>query len=161
MSKTETGTQAFKDMITMETKISISITDKVLKSDGFKVHGESIPTRNADGSPQLTDDGFYKEVSMTISTYNLKNDRMNGASVDEKLNAIGVHERGHLSKEQIPLNENPQMPFQDMEQAPVMLEFQSRMEYYNLYGGNKNMYLPRYKKYLFPENFEKVMRKFP
>ena len=99
MSKTETGAQAFVDMVNSETKINVKITDEIITGEDGEVHGKTTPKIDENNQIVETKNGFYKEVDMLISTADLTEpDRFTGASREEKLNAIGTHERVHLSK---------------------------------------------------------------
>jgi hypothetical protein len=159
MSKTQTGLQAFKDMIATETKINISITNDILKNSNNEVHGLTEPVEGSG----FTKSGLYEEVNMKISTADVSNsnDRFNGYSREEKLNAIGTHESVHLSKNQI--NRDYQTPTTEKyrEQMPVMLELKTRMEYHKSYGNStgRNI-IGNYENYLSKKNFKKVMQSF-
>ena len=154
MSMTETGNQAFKDMITMETQISFEITDEALYDGGVQIHGKTIGDAN-----DLTKSGEYKSAKITISTAEVSsntNDRYNGFCANEKINGIGTHESVHLKSKQIRKDFSNKSE-RAVEQAPVMLEYQSRKEYRQKYGkeGERNI-KPNYENYLYKRNINKV-----
>ena len=155
MSKTETGTEAFKGMIKSETKITLVLTDKALfEKKGIQVHAITSADIN-----DLTENGEYKMATITISTAELvsgEKDRYSGFSDEEKINGIGTHESGHLNPDQIKVD-YLDMSLRRKEQYPVMLEYKSRIEYRQKYGKDGDMDInPFYKKYLFKRNLKKL-----
>jgi RHS repeat-associated protein len=136
MSKTETGTEAFKGMINRRTKITLILTKKAIYYDGIQVHGLTEPNNE-----DFFDNGEFKSATITISTAeikNNKNDRYNGFSKEEKINGIGTHESVHLDPLQIKIDKSSSLEQErEQEQEPVKLEYKSRLEYREKYG-NKN-----------------------
>ncbi|MBP1672302.1 MAG: hypothetical protein H6Q25_117 [Bacteroidetes bacterium] len=159
MSKTETGAQAFVDMVNSETKINVTITDEIIEGEDGEVHGKTTPKRDENDQIIETKNGLYKEVDMLISTADLTDpDRFTGASREEKLNAIGTHERVHLSKEQMFRDDfEPKSP-RWAEQRTSMYEFKTRLEYRSKYGTTtQGDFVKNYQKYLYKWNFNKVI----
>ena len=133
MSKTNTGKDAFIEMVEVETKINLKLTKRVLRdSKGEQLHGRTDGKGNKDG--------VYRRAKITISTAEnktLTSDRFNGFSDEEKINAIGTHEKRHTDADQILRDKDYQMGKIDlytMEKDPVLLEFKSRMEYREKFG---------------------------
>ncbi|MDD4210281.1 MAG: RHS repeat-associated core domain-containing protein, partial [Bacteroidales bacterium] len=155
MSKTETGKEAFKDMVKKETKITLALTDKaIFDNEGNQIHGNTLGDIN-----DLTSNGEYKNATITISTADVTpnaNDRYNGFNDDEKINGIGTHESVHLNSKQIKIDFSNKT-LRTKEQKPVMLEYKSRLEYRQKYGkeGDRDINL-NYKKYLFKSNFKTI-----
>jgi RHS repeat-associated protein len=159
MSKTETGAQAFVDMVNSETKINVTITDEIIEGEDGKIHGKTTPKRDENDQIVETKNGLYKEVDMLISTADLTEpDRFTGASREEKLNAIGTHERVHLSKKQIRRDDFEPKTKRWQEQLPLIYEFKTRLEYRSKYGTTTQVdFTKNYQKILYKRNFNKVI----
>jgi hypothetical protein len=114
-------------MMSMSTKVTLKL---VRNSENYvgKTKGGKV-----------TADGHFDEAKVLINVQAIKSKDSRFASLEEGMNAVGVHESVHLTPEQIAIDEKRESPESDPdyyknEEAPMNAEYDAREDYRNEKG---------------------------
>ena len=136
MLKTQKGTKALGKLMDSKTKIEVKVDEK---RSGKKMNASAYtePKKGMDGKALKDKDGNYTSVKMVFFTkdFNEEPSRYSDASLDEFLNASGVHETRHATdKEQIARDEECPNCMNSTEVPTLNDEYDARAEYRAKYG---------------------------
>lgn len=146
MVKTETGREMVNRAITIPTEVTY-VLDREKPYNETTRFGYTIGTGRVKG-----EDGkvYYKKATVTLNHQKIGvPDAFNrfledGGTYEEAMNAVGVHEGGHLDPDNIIKDREDPNSIDYAEVFPINLEYQTRKEYRESVGNNGHLWNDKY-----------------